>query len=197
MLKLGRNEERVIIITIVLIIVTIIVYRFIVFKTDSVKVIKSDEETKEQVQAETSGDIYVYVSGEVKNPGVYKLKTESRVMDAINAAGGFTENADTSSINLAEKITDGQQINIAQKGSSGSSTVENKGPYNGGKININNATAAELDAFLPGIGETLAKNIVDYREKNGKFKSINEISRVDRIGSGKTFERIKDLITVN
>jgi competence protein ComEA len=203
MLKLGRNEERLIIIIITVLILAAVIYRFAVFKTDSVKVVKQGgEEISGEDSNKPASDIYIYITGGVKNPGIYKLKSSDRVADAVNAAGGFTEKADVTSVNLAEKIRDEQHLNINEIQTTEGITVENtaqqkKGSISGGKININTATAEELDAFLPGIGITLANNIVNYREKYGSFKSDNDITRVDRIGSGKTFERIKDLITIN
>lgn len=203
MLKLSRNEEKIIIIIIAVLLFAIVVYRFVVFKTDSVKVVKQEDRQESQENiSKPSLDIYVYVTGEVKDPGVYKLSDGDRVEDAVYAAGGFTEKADVNSVNLAEKIRDEQHLNIQGRelddgGQMQSSGSQKKSSIVDGRININTATAEELDAFLPGIGPTLAENIVSYREKYGNFKSVNDISRVDRIGNGKTFEKIKDMITVN
>lgn len=197
MFKLNRNVEKVILFTITGLIGITLVYRFVVFKTDNVKVVKAQPLNEESREKSDSTKVYVCITGEVKNPGVYPLINGDRLEAAIAAAGGFTENADISSVNLAQKVKDEMYLNIAAKDSTIEGGKSSKSAISGGKININKATADELDSFLPGIGPTLANNIVNYRNKNGMFKSIDEITRVDRIGSGKTFEKIKDLITVN
>jgi competence protein ComEA len=93
-------------------------------------------------------------------------------------------------------LKDEQQINIRPKNDTANQTASGKASTDGGKININTATAEDLDKYLAGIGEVYSKNIVEYREKNGSFTSIEEIKNVDGIGS-KRFEQIKDMITVN
>ena len=134
----------------------------------------------------TSASLVVYVSGAVVNPGVYHLPVGSRVGDAVNAAGGVAPNAEVEFINLAALLMDGQQIDIPGLG--GTEHI------NLGRININTATADELDS-LPGIGPTTAQSIVDYRVENGPFQSIEEIMRVPGIGPA-TYDLIKNLITV-
>ena len=199
MIKLNKSEERIILAVIVVLAVAAGILKFAVFKPGNVKVYdgKPGKETGEV--KDKPGNIFVYVTGEVKKPGVYELEEGSRVSDAIESAGGFTENADAASVNLAEKIKDEQQISIAPKNVNTSQGEVNAGgnsSIHGGKININTATAEELDSFLPGIGEGLAKNIINYRTKNGRFKSIDDIKKVDGIGSGR-FEKVKDYITLS
>ena len=145
--------------------------------------------------------IKVYVAGEVKKPDVYELDDGAIVKDAILLAGGFTENADTISINLAKKLTDGEEVIVYSKiadinGSTGivsNTTNTNSSPNRTGKININTASKEEL-MTLSGIGEVKAQAIIDYRTKNGPFKDTHEIVNVSGIGE-KTFEKIKDSIT--
>jgi len=134
----------------------------------------------------TASPITVYVSGEVVNPGVYKLPQGSRVQDAINSAGGFLLGADTESINLAALITDSSQINIP-------STLVHEN-YATGKVNINSAEVDELDK-LPGIGPTTARNIIEYRRENGPFTYLEDIQKVPGIGPA-TYENIKNLISL-
>lgn len=197
MLKLGRNEERIVLILVIVLLGIAVIYRFVVFKTESVSVIKKETREEEKEITKEPVKIYVNITGEVKTPGLYIHKEGDRVADLIKSAGGFTDNADTASINLAEKLKDEQSVNICAKGSSTEGMNTKANPISGGKININIATAKELDDFLPGIGETYANSIVNYRNKNGKFKSIDEITKVDGIGSGKRFENLKGLITIN
>ena len=132
--------------------------------------------------------ISVHITGAVVLPGVYDLPPESRVADAIDAAGGFLPIADQEQINLAALLQDGMKIEIGTRSAysvlGGSSD----------RININTATVDELDG-LPGIGPSTAQKIVDYRRQFGDFQRTDEIMKVSGIGSA-TYDRIKDLITV-
>jgi len=130
-----------------------------------------------------SPEISIYVEGEVVNPGVYVLEQGGLVADAIEAAGGFTGNADPVSVNLSATLRDGMQIHIY-----GTGDVPQK-------VNINTAEVWLLES-LPGIGETLAQRIVDYRTANGYFQSIADLKQVDGIGDS-VFEQIKDKISVH
>jgi len=161
-------------------------------------------ENKEEISIETENKIYVHVVGEVKNPGVYEMSLGDRVFHAIDKAGGATEDADFTSINLAEKLKDGEKIIVYSKEMLNSNVdvsektaSENQKMYfksQSNLININTASREELET-LPGIGEVLSQRIIDYRRTNGYFKSIEEIKEVSGIGE-KKFEAIKDLITV-
>jgi len=155
---------------------------------------------------EELGTIKVYITGEIKESKVYELKEGSRVADLISEAGGLTENADISNLNLARRLKDGESVNVPSKVSQPLTDFQQENfveerstPQNGktkeGKININYATKSEL-MELPGIGEVKAQAIIDYREENGPFISIEDIKEVSGIGD-KTFEKIKDKITVN
>ena len=141
--------------------------------------------------------LMVDVAGAVKSPGVYELPANSRVIDAIAAAGGAAAHADTSDINLARIIKDGEQIYVdlvavTNSNSIGASThvVKKKS----GPININRATAGELDA-LPGIGPVLASRIIDYRKANGPFASVDDLQKVSGIGVSK-FAQFKSKVRV-
>jgi competence protein ComEA len=128
----------------------------------------------------------VYVSGAVASPGVFSLPEGSRVDAAIKAAGGFIPGAESESINLAALLVDGQQIEVPG--------IIDTSHINAGRVNINSATALELDA-LPGIGPSTAQAIVDYRLQHGSFQFIQDIQNVPGVGPA-TYERIKDYITV-
>ena len=151
--------------------------------------------------------IYIHITGEVKKPGVVQLNLGDRIIDAIEKAGGETKQADLSQVNLAYKVEDGQKIYIPNKNekiseyiwsgngdNNGDSNLNNKEQKEGNKVNINTASQSELDG-LPGIGPALAQRIIDFREENGEFKSIEDIQNVKGIGNSK-FEDIKEDICV-
>lgn len=166
-------------------------------------------ENNETIEEKT---IAVYVTGEVKNPQVVELKEGSRLNDAVQLAGGLTEKADSEAVNLAMTVSDGAQYVIPAVGeelkvvdSNGSSNnAENSQgttPSNSntsqnqeGKININTADQ-KLLMELDGIGEALSERIINYREENGGFKSIEELKNVDGIGD-KRYAAIKDKVCV-
>lgn len=183
-------------------------------------------EILEQVKKEEIETLKVDIKGEVKTPGVYKLNVKDRVSDAIEAAGGLTENADTTLINLSKNLTDEMVIIIYGKNEieklredlkttntiieyierecSCPDTIndacikeaqtDTTETLTDNKISINTATLEELQT-LPSIGESKAKAIIKYREENGGFKSIEEITNVSGIGES-TFENFKDYITI-
>lgn len=149
---------------------------------------------------ETKEKIYVQISGEIKYPGVYEMENGDRVFQLVEKAGGFTENADINSINLSKKLIDGEKVIIFAKNSQNenNTTISQSGTTSSqtksNLININTASKEELES-LPGIGSTLAQRIIDYRETNGYFQTIEDIKKVSGIGD-KKFEAIKNLITV-
>lgn len=149
---------------------------------------------------ETPRFAYVHVVGAVKNPGLYRLKLPARVNDGVSQAIP-EKDADLSLINLAEPIIDGQQIYVPHRGenqtlkANGSRKLAAVSRTIAGKININKATAGELDTGLPGVGPTLAGRIVEYRKTHGPFLSEAELRNVSGIGE-KRFQELKDKITV-
>lgn len=155
------------------------------------------------------GKIIVHITGEVKNTGILVLKEEARIADAIESAGGATEEADLNKINLAYTLKDGQKIYIPNKedeeniayiteGSGNNVSVENGDESEMKekiKININTASQAELEE-LPGIGEAIASRIIEHREENGRFNKIEDLLNVKGIGDAKLAE-IKEYVVVN
>lgn len=142
-------------------------------------------------------DIYVTVTGEVKNPGMYQLTTDNRINDAIQKAGGFTENAYTENINLAQILSDGQYIKVLSKEYAESletGEVTSEAPEFHGIVNINTATAEEL-CQLPGIGEATALKIIEYRDLTDGFEHVEDIQNVKGIGPSK-YNKIKYNITI-
>ncbi len=155
----------------------------------------------------SSGKLYVDISGEVERPGVYEVSEGTRLFEVIEQAGGLTDEADIDSLNRAETVADGQKILISAKGensngsqgsqsgpSTNSGTSTGSGTTSDGKVNINTAESAELQT-IPGIGPSKAARIIEYRQTNGNFATIEDIQNISGIGS-KTFESIKDYITV-
>lgn len=137
----------------------------------------------------TPAPISVHVTGAVVSPGIYELPQESRVADAIEAAGGFLSVADREALNLAALLEDGAQLTVASRDfySADGSAVS--------RININTANLEELDT-LPSIGPSTAQAIIDHRRQFGNFQRTDEIQNVTGIGPA-TYDRIKDLITVD
>lgn len=132
--------------------------------------------------------VFVHVGGAVADPGVRELKEGSRVQDSVEAAGGFAENAAPDALNLARVVADGEQVIVPtieqQEASAAGAAASEASASSGGLVNINAATAAELDA-LPGIGPATAEKIVADREANGPFSAIEDIKRVSGIGEKK------------
>ena len=181
-----------------------------------------EEEKKEYTQQESKIEneedeqnkemIIVHITGEVKNWGVIELEEGSRVIDAVNKAGGFTDEADTEKVNLAYELTDGVKVYIPSKNEevensvttqkyittdSGNNVIteeNNMKKTSNSLVNINEATQTELET-LPGIGPSTALKIISYREENGKFSNIEDIKNVSGIGDNK-FENIRELICV-
>jgi competence protein ComEA len=144
----------------------------------------------------SSPQIIVDVAGWVRSPGVYEFAAGDRVIDAVERAGGARPNADLSGLNLAAPLTDGTQVVVPKQGAAGptGSTSADGSTSTGGLININSASATELEE-LSGIGEVLAAAIVDYRTENGSFASVDELEDVSGIGPS-TLEEIRDQVTV-
>lgn len=139
--------------------------------------------------------VCVHVCGSVRREGVFFLTEGMRVADAVDAAGGFTEDADTSYRNLAEPVSDGMKIYIPSLEETASGFVPDLSEDgNGGKVDINSAGLQQL-MTLPGIGESRARDIISWREEHGGFTDISDIKKVSGIKDG-VFEKIKNLIAV-
>lgn len=145
----------------------------------------------------TPAALFVHVAGWVRRPGVYELREGDRVIDAIERAGGPRRGAETSALNLAALLTDGQQVLVPGPAPPGTATAP--GSTDGSTpaptlVNVNSAAAEELET-LPGIGEVLAQAIISYREEHGPFAAVDELEEVSGIGPA-TLEEIRDLVTV-
>ena len=145
-----------------------------------------------------SGEARVHVAGAVASPGVYTMNQDSRVIDAIAAAGGETDGADLAGINLARRVRDEEQYYIPVHGERQPLTLDSVGSSGNqtnaeGLIDLNTASIDQLQA-LPGIGPVLAGAIVEYRQGSGPFQTVDDIVNVPRIGPA-TLERIRGLVT--
>ena len=140
--------------------------------------------------------VFVHVGGAVKTPGLYALTMGARVDDAVRAAGGVLEDADLDALNLAARIKDGEKVVVpTRNGEAEAAAASGPGASaEGGKLNLNTASASDLET-LPGIGPALAQRILDYREKNGGFRSVEDLMEVSGIGA-KRFEELRELVTV-
>ena len=161
----------------------------------------SEKEIKREEKEESPEQdlITVDVKGAVKSPGIYDLPVGSRVHDAVQKAGGLTEEADSKSLNLAQKVSDEALVYVPTKGEEAASQQAASGTTPSTskekKINLNKASLEELKQ-VKGLGGKRAQDIIDHREANGKFKSVDELKKVSGIGA-KTIEKLKDYVTVD
>ena len=159
--------------------------------TDARTAAESSDGTDAEAASDEEDCIYVYVTGAVVNPGVYAMHEGDRIFDVIEAAGGFTEDALETDVNLAQIIEDEQQIHIP---TAEEAQLQAEADEAAGLVNINTATLEEL-CTLTGIGEAKAQAIISYREEYGDFTSTEEIMNISGIKEG-VYEKIKDQITV-
>lgn len=172
--------------------------------TGSVDDSDDGDPSSDSKRASAASEVYVDVDGAVVTPGVYRLREGARVAQAIDAAGGLTPEADVAGLNRASKVTDGQKIHvptvgeqqasIAEAGVDGGTSASSGVSGATGLVNINTASAAELQT-LSGIGPSMAQSIIDERTKNGAFASVDDLMRVSGIGE-KKLAKIKDCICV-
>lgn len=189
------NKKYIVVIIPIMIIMILIVIKLIIVSNNKTEF--EEEEELDTINLIDTNDEYYYVDikGCIKNPGVYKLIKGSRVKDVIELAGGLTSDSDTSNINLAKIIEDEMVININSINDiNGNNSYNSNSTNTSGLININTASLEQL-MTLSSIGESKAKSIISYREENGNFKVIEEITNVSGIGQA-LYEKIKDYITV-
>ena len=166
--------------------------------------VSAESETEEegavpQEEQEPAETVYVYVCGAVNAPGVYELKKDARVFEAITLAGGMTAEAAPEAVSQARTVADGEQIYVptvreVQMQGSGVEDIVTGNADVSGKVNINTAGKEEL-MTLTGIGEAKAQSILDYREEHGKFGSIEDLMLIEGIKEG-VFNKIKEDITI-
>ena len=150
---------------------------------------------KTEVSTTQETVIFVDIKGEVKNPGVYQMKVGDRVKDALDAAGGLTDEADSQKVNLAQRVEDQMVIVVPKVGEEVTEIpagVMSQEAAKEGKVNINTATVEELKT-LKGVGEKKAEAIIEYRKKNGSFKTKEDLMKVRGIGK-KLFESFQERI---
>ena len=217
-----RYRKQLIIAAVIALIISLITIYFVTnrpqskVKKDSTIVKKTSSIKKNSSNEETSVEYKIDIKGEVINPGIYTMKSSSRIIDCIEKAGGLTENANTTVINLSKKITDEMVIIIysnaevanfketkkleeqvqekcRQKDENSLKNDDSKNTTSTSLVSINTATIEELSK-LSGIGEAKAKQIIEYRTQNGPFKTIEDIKEVPGIGES-IFAQIKDYIT--
>lgn len=224
---MKKINKKIVVYIIIISVIALIIYKVAIKKENLIEnitdintiKISEENETKEQEKVDITKKIMVYITGEVKNSGIYELEENSRIKDVIEKAGGLKETADITDINLATILQDEDKITIPSKeenkqekqnteniqSNKQSKTTEKSqnttsistnttGKNQNTKVNINTATQTELET-LPGIGPSIASKIMSYRKENGKFKSIEEIKKVSGIGESK-YANIKELIKV-
>lgn len=208
--KILKNKKTIMIIMIPFFFIGLISLAYFYNDKDEYGVIENTTEQSNSADSQTQEDkneedIYIHITGEVLSPGVIVLPKGSRIIDAIEKGGGVTENADLSKINLVYVLTDGQKLiipsinderneienNIITNGESNITQGESNGK---GKVNINTASQTELET-IEGVGPSLANKIIEYRKKNGRYKTIDELKNVSGIGESK-YETIKERIEI-
>lgn len=142
--------------------------------------------------AAASASVFVHVSGSVVAPGLYVLDEGARVLDAVAAAGGFAAGADETAVNLARPLSDGEQLLVPMIGAPGEAGAA--ASAGDGRVNLNTADAGQLDT-LPRIGPAMAERIIQWRDANGRFTSVEDLLAVPGIGD-KMLEALRDLVTV-
>ena len=212
--KLNIKQKIGLILAALLIVILAFIWLFSIYGNDPPKnEIKKSQESNNEIEfklgikEKENKTIMVDISGEIITPGVVKLPEGSRIIDAITAAGGKTEDADLSKVNLAYILDDGVQVYIPRYNEKLEKEIVQTEPGVGiiqeginttskkdSKVNINTANKEKL-ATLPGIGEGTAEKIIEYRSKTGKFKTIDEIKKIPGIGESK-FKSLKDKITI-
>ncbi|WP_163537809.1 helix-hairpin-helix domain-containing protein [Gracilibacillus sp. YIM 98692] len=150
-----------------------------------------EEETDDSTEKQQDVVLMVDIKGEVRQPGVFEVQQDYRVKDVVEKAGGFTEKADVSSINLAERVFDEMVIMIP---SAEGNEVESIMSTHDGKVRINNATLEEITE-IPGIGNVKGNAIVEYRDTHGKFQSMSDLQNVSGIGE-KTAEMLEEHVQI-
>lgn len=198
---MAKNYKQILIICglIVIIIVCTVVY-FYQNKEEDYSYLEISNDIEVNITEEPKAQIVVHITGQVVNNGIVKVEEGARIIDVIEAAGGATDEADLSKINLAYLLEDGMKIYVPSihdeedLGSITSSSGVSESSKEVLKVNINTATSEELQK-LPGIGESIANRIITYRKENGKFKDIEDLKNVSGIGDAK-FNNIKSYIFV-
>ncbi|NBR94203.1 MAG: ComEA family DNA-binding protein [Actinobacteria bacterium] len=209
-ISISSNQKRALLIVAGLAIALAVVLLFGAQAKPSLSTIKAapdsaeDSSETDPTSRSSNYSLVVDVQGQVQNPGVYQLPEGARVGDAIKAAGGVREGSDTTSVNLARFLEDGEQIYLSGPGTVGTvGTVGTGGEalqsaggvgFGRGRLNLNRASENELDG-LPGVGPVLAKRIVAYRTEHGNFGSVSELQKVSGIGPSK-FSELRDFVTV-
>lgn len=149
-------------------------------------------EVGEAAPAPKPSQIVVHVVGAVRNPGLYRLDEGGRVADAVALAGGAGEKADLAAVNLAATLVDGTQVIVPRVGASGMAGAAAPPVGASGPLRLNTATAEQLDA-LPGVGPVTAQRILQYREQNGPFRSVDDLDAVPGIGPAR-LEQLRELV---
>ena len=188
-----KYKKYIVIVAFLLTIIGIIVYYFSKKDDNNEYFLTSVEESiTNTITNEKEEKIKVHISGEVLNPGVIEIEEGARIIDAINLAGGLTEEADINKINLAYVLEDAMKVYIPSKNDDEFVGMDNNKEEI--KVNINTANEEELQK-IPGIGFSIASKIISYRKQNGKFKAVEDIKNIGGIGDSK-FENIKNYLYI-
>lgn len=194
MQNISTKMKIVIVAISIIIVATIGIYIFKQTQENEINYYETEENM--ETQEKNINQITIHITGEVNNPGIVILDEGARIVDALEAAGGETQNADINKLNLAYVLDDGEKLYIPSKNEEEKEYIirGNGNQTETAKVNINTAQIEELST-LPGIGEATANKIIEYRKENGKFEKIEDIKNVPGIGDSK-FQNIKEMLKV-
>lgn len=203
-MELDRDRIRAVGWIAVALLVTVLAVKAVASGGSGADAVAIDSQDAPVAPSGAGASLAVQVAGEVRRPGVYRVPADARVYEAVERAGGLTRRADQAGVNLVAKVTDGQQVIVPRRGAApAAGSPSAAGPAPGGapsaagpatpKVSLGNATLEQLDA-IDGIGPTLAKRIVEYRDQHGGFRSVGELRQVDGIGE-KRFESLRQAVT--
>lgn len=200
--KLKENNKPLKIAAVIIVVIAAVLVFAVKGNSDTISIedAHAAKDTAAEESSETKAKVYVDVGGEVESPGVYEVDKDARIYEVIDKAGGLTGKADTTDLNQAEVVKDGQKIVVASKvessgsGSQGTPSGASTSAAGNGLININTADSTELQK-ITGIGPVMAGKIITYREENGRFSKIEDLKNVSGIGD-KTFAKMKNKVTI-
>jgi competence protein ComEA len=181
MAELLQDRRRLFVVGVIAVVALALVGRRLLLRPGHASVPPPIRVARSSAAPPRAAQVYVDIVGAVRRPGLYRVRTGSRVADALDRAGGPTRKADLELVNLAALVADGEQVVVPRRGAAASAALGGAPAVASGPVHLNSATLEQLDA-LPGVGPVTAQKIVDYRTQHGGFGSVDELDAVPGIG---------------